>query len=54
MFYRIISIQGNNTVSATKLIIETHVVEKSIRTIMRGSFKRLQQDHITQWKKYQI
>ena len=50
MFSPIISIQVNNTVSATKVIIETHVAEKFIRTIMRGYFKRLQQDYITQWK----
>ena len=50
----IISIQGNNTVSATKAIIETQVAEKSIRTILREKLKILQQDSITQWKKCQI
>ena len=31
MFYSVIRIQGDNTVSATKAIIETHVVENVIR-----------------------
>ena len=48
MFSPIISIQVNNTVSATKVIIETRVAGKSIRINMRGYFKRLQQYDITQ------
>ena len=33
MFSPIIRIQGNTTVSSTKAIIETHVVENDIRII---------------------
>ena len=35
-FSPIIRIQGNNTVSATKVIMETHVAEEYIITTLRG------------------
>ena len=42
MFSPIIRSQVNNIVSATKVIIETHVVDNSIRIIPRQCLERLQ------------
>ena len=46
--------QVNNTVSDTKAIAETHVVDNAIRTILRGQLKILKQDTIKKWKQCQI
>ena len=54
MFYPIIRIQGENIISATKAMIETHVAETAIRIIPGRHLKILQPDSITQWKQCQI
>ena len=45
--------QGNNIVSATKAIIETHVSENTIR-IIPIMIRQITTDSITQWKQCQI
>ena len=54
MFYPITRSQGKHIISATKAMIETHVMETAIRIIPERYFQILQTDSITQWKQCQI